>query len=161
MPLQPGLLAVATREMHRIRRDPVARFLLFGVPVIAFVLLGLTFSRAVVRGLDVVVVDRDNSPTSQQFVQTLASSPGITIAERASDLGPAASAIRSGHAIAAVYLPPDFGKDLLAGRAPRAVSFVNTQYFTPGNNAEKSIGRRATGREHGGVGTEPCGWHTG
>ena len=93
MPLQPGLLAVATREMHRIRRDPVARFLLFGVPVIAFVLLGLTFSRAVVRGLDVVVVDRDNSPTSQQFVQTLASSPGITIAERASDLGPAASAI--------------------------------------------------------------------
>ncbi len=140
MPLQPGLLAVATREMHRIRRDPVARFLLFGVPVIAFVLLGLTFSRAVVRGLDVVVVDRDNSPTSQQFVQTLASSPGITIAERASDLGPAASAIRSGHAIAAVYLPPDFGKDLLAGRAPRAVSFVNTQYFTPGNNAEKSLG---------------------
>jgi ABC-2 type transport system permease protein len=139
MPLQPGLIAVAMREVHRILRDPVARFLLFGVPVIAFVLLGLTFSRAVVRGLDVVVVDMDNSPTSRAFVQTLAGSPGITIAERESDLGAAASDIRSGRAIGAVYIPPDFGKDLLAGRAPRAVSFVNTQYFTPGNNALKSL----------------------
>ena len=60
------------REVRWILRDPVARFLLFGVPVIAFALLGFTFSSAVVRGLDVVVVDMDNSATSRLFVQTLA-----------------------------------------------------------------------------------------
>ena len=58
------------REVRWIGRDPVARFLLFGVPVIAFALLGFTFSDAVVRGLDVVVVDMDNSATSRLFVQT-------------------------------------------------------------------------------------------
>ena len=45
--------------------------------------------------IDVVAVDMDNSPTSRQFIETLAASPGITIAERASDLGAAASANRS------------------------------------------------------------------
>ena len=138
-PTQFGLFAVAAREVRWILRDPVARFLLFGVPVIAFALLGFTFSSAVVRGLDVVVVDMDNSATSQLFVHTLAAAPGISVASRADDLGAAASAIRAGRAIAAVYLPPEFGKDVLAGRAPRAVSFINTQFFTPGSNAGKSI----------------------
>ena len=66
-------------------------------------------------------------------------SPGITIAERANDLGAAASAIRAGRAIAAVYLPPGFRQGR-AGR-PRAARrrLHNTQYFTPGNNAAKSI----------------------
>jgi ABC-2 type transport system permease protein len=138
-PLRPGVLAVAAREVRWILHDPVARFLLIGVPVIAFTILGFTFSRAVVRGLDVAVVDMDNSATSRLFVQTLAASPGLTVAERANDLGAAASAIRAGRAIGAVYLPPDFGKDVLAGRAPRAVTFANTQYFTPGNNAAGSL----------------------
>lgn len=138
-PAQSGLFAVAAREVRWIRRDPVARFLLFGVPVIAFALLSFTFSAAVVRGLNVAVVDMDNSATSRLFVQSLAAAPGISVAVRADDLGAAASAIRAGRAIAAVYLPPEFGKDVLAGRAPRAVSFINTQFFTPGSNAGKSI----------------------
>ena len=69
------------------------RFLLFGVPVIAFGLLGLTFSAAVVRGLGVIVVDMDHSATSQLFVQTVAASPGITIVGRDNDLGAAARAM--------------------------------------------------------------------
>lgn len=139
MPPRPGVLAVAAREVRWIFRDPVARFLLFGVPVIAFAVLGLTFSAAVVRGLDITVVDMDNSATSRLFIQTVAAAPGIAITERANDLGAAASAIRAGRAIGAIYLPVDFGKDILAGRAPRPVAFTNTQFFTPGNNAAKSI----------------------
>jgi ABC-2 type transport system permease protein len=139
MPLRPGLVAVAAREVRWILGDPVARFLLFGVPVIAFALLGFTFSTAVVRGLAVVAVDMDNTATSRLFIETVVAAPGITIAERGNDLGAAASAIRAGRAIAAIFLPPEFGKDLLAGRAPRPVVFTNTQYFTPGNNAGKSI----------------------
>ena len=134
-----GLLAVGAREVRWIFHDPVARFLLFGVPAIAFAVLGFTFSHAVIRGLDVVAVDMDNSATSRLFIQTVAAAPGITVAERANDLGAAASAIRAGRAIAAIYLPPEFGKDVLAGRAPRPVAFSNTQFFTPGNNAAKSI----------------------
>ena len=139
IPPRTGLAAVTAREVRWILSDPVARFLLFGVPVIAFAVLGFTFSSAVVRGLNVTAVDMDNTATSQLFIQTVAASPGITIAERGNDLGAAASAIRAGRAIAAIYLPPEFAKDLLAGRAPRPVVFTNTQFFTPGNNAGKSL----------------------
>jgi ABC-2 type transport system permease protein len=138
-PLRRGLWVVAAREVRWVFTDPVARFLLFGVPVIGFALLGFTFSSAVVRGLDVFAVDMDNSATSRLFIQTVAASPGITIAERGNDLGAAASAIRAGRAIAAIFLPPDFGKDVLSNRAPRPIVFFNTQFFTPGNNASKSI----------------------
>jgi ABC-2 type transport system permease protein len=137
--LVPGLFAVIRREVRWIRRDPVARFLLFGVPVIAFGLLGLTFSAAVVRGLGVTVVDMDHSATSRLFVQTVAATPGIAIVKRGDDLGAAARAIRAGESIAAIYLPPDFERDLRAGRRPHTVGFYNTQYFTPGSNASKSI----------------------
>src|SRR5262249_31070098 len=137
--LAVGLIPVALREIRWIRRDPVARLLLFGVPVIAFLALGLTFSSAVVRGLGIVVVDMDHSATSRLFIQTLAAAPGVAITERAQDLSAAARAIRAGDVIAAVYLPPEFEKDLLAGRGPRPIAFYNTQYFTPGNIAYKTI----------------------
>ena len=51
------------------------------------------------------------------------------------DLKAATSAIRSGRSIAAVYVPPDFEHDLMAGRRPQIVAFYNAQYFTPGNIA--------------------------
>jgi ABC-2 type transport system permease protein len=135
----PGLLTVIRREVRWIRRDPVACFLLFGVPLIAFVLLGVTFSAAVVRGLGVTVVDMDHSETSRLFVQTVAAAPGIAVVKRGDDLGAAARSIRAGEATAAIYLPPEFERDLRAGRRPHTVGFYNTQYFTPGNSASKSI----------------------
>ena len=49
--LQLGLIAVAWREVQWIWRDRVALFLVVGVPLLAFALLSLTFSNAVVRDL--------------------------------------------------------------------------------------------------------------
>jgi ABC-2 type transport system permease protein len=59
----------------------------------------------VIRALGVVVVDADRSDTSRAFVEQVAASPSLGIVERAGDLASAARAIRSGEAIAAVYMP--------------------------------------------------------
>jgi ABC-2 type transport system permease protein len=40
----------------------------------------------VIRGLGVVIVDRDRSETSRAFVEEVAASPGLSIVERAGDL---------------------------------------------------------------------------
>ena len=49
-------------------------------------------------------------------------------------------AIRSGEAIAAVYLPRNLERDLLAdGKRPQIVIFYNKQYFTPGNIAASAL----------------------
>ena len=138
-PPRPGIILVATRELRWMRRDRVALFLALGVPLIAFALLAFTFSYPVIRNLRVSVIDDDRSPTSRTYIQAIASAPGVQVAERSTDLTSAMHAIRSGQAIASVYIPPDFQRDLQSEKRPQIVVFYNRQYLTPGNNASSAI----------------------
>src|ERR1700734_4318656 len=138
-PPKPGLLLVATRELRWMRRDGVALVLAVLVPVIAFAILTLTFSNAVIRNLRVAIVDADRSATSLVYVQSIASAPGVTVAERSGDMRSAMHAVRSGDAIAAIYIPENFERDLVAQKRPRIVDLYNRQYFTPGNSASAAI----------------------
>ena len=138
-PARPGLLTVATRELRWMRRDEVALLLSIIVPVIAFAVLTVTFSNAVIRNLKVTVVDADRSATSLIYVQALGSAPGISVAERSDDMTSAMRAVRSGEAIASVYIPENFEHDYLAGHRPQIVALYNRQYYTPGNNANSAI----------------------
>jgi ABC-2 type transport system permease protein len=138
-PSKPGLLLVATRELRWMLHDGVALVLAILVPILAFVILTLIFSNAVVRNLRVAIVDADRSATSLIYVQSIASAPGVTVAERSSDMRSAMQAVRFGDAIAAVYIPENFERDLLAQRRPQVVSLYNRQYYTPGNNAASAI----------------------
>ncbi len=138
-PPPSGFWLVATRELRWMRSDGVALFLAIGMPLLAFSLLALTFSQAVIRDLPVSIVDADRSAISTTYVQAVSSSPSVTVAERSTDLNGAMHAIRSGAAIAAVYIPPDFQSDLLGNKRPQIVVFYNRQFFTPGNNAASAI----------------------
>jgi ABC-2 type transport system permease protein len=137
--MRPGFLLVATREIRRLYRDKVALFLLLGVPLIAFFVLSLTFSNPVIRGLGTVVVDGDRTPTSAIFVQAIAAAPGIALRQQADNLTAAMQAVRSGRAIASVYIPENFERDVMAGRRPQITIFYNTQFLTPGNAAFKAL----------------------
>lgn len=137
--LRPGFTLVALRELRRIRRDRVARLLLFVVPLLAFAVLAATFSNTVVRDLNVAVVDADRSPTSAAFVQAIDAAPGVRVALRTDELAAAMRAIRRGDAIAAAFLPEHFERDAAAGRRPQVSVFYNTQFMSPGNSASKAL----------------------
>ncbi len=138
-PRRPGIILVATRELRWMVRDRLALFLAIGVPLIAFVILAWTFSNAVVRNLNVSVVDSDSTPTSRLYVQAISSAPGVELTHRSSTLTDAMQAIRAGEAIAAAYIPPNFERDLLDKKRPQIIVFYNRQFFTPGNNASAAI----------------------
>jgi ABC-2 type transport system permease protein len=138
-PPRPGLCLVAAREIRFFRHDRAGYLLVVIVPLIAFAVLTWTFGSAVVRGLDVAVVDADRSQVSARIVQAVAAAPGLRVAERDSDLKSATRAIRAGRAIAAVYIPPRFELDLLAARRPQIIAFYNAQYFTPGNISARGL----------------------
>ena len=65
---------------------PAGLFLIVAIPLIAFAVLAWTFSSAVVRGLDIVVVDMDRSAVSADIVQAIAAAPGLRVAQRADNL---------------------------------------------------------------------------
>ena len=48
-------------------------------------------------------------------------------------------AIRSGAALAAVYIPENFARDMAAGRRPQISVFYNSQFMTPGNAASRAL----------------------
>ena len=136
---KPGFLLVARREWRWLLHDRAALILIFGVPLFAFAVLTAVFSHPVIRELGVVVVDADRSETSRAFAEEVAASPGLSIVARAGDLASAARAIRSGDAIAAVYLPADFERDLKAGRRPQVVGFYNQQFLTAAGIASAGL----------------------
>jgi ABC-2 type transport system permease protein len=136
---KPGFLLVATREWRWLLHDRAALILIFGVPLFAFVVLTAVFSHPVIRGLGVAVVDEDRSETSRAFVEQVAASPSLSIVERSGDLATAARAIRSGDAIAAVYIPANFERDLKAERRPQVVAFYNQQYLTAAGVASSGL----------------------
>lgn len=136
---KPGFWLVVRREWRWLLHDRVALTLIFGVPLFAFVVLSAAFSHPVMRGLGVVVVDEDRSEFSRAFVEQVASSPNLAIVDRTGDLASAARAIRSGDAIAAVYIPANFERDLKAERRPQVVAFYNQQFLTAAGVASSSL----------------------
>ena len=136
---RPGFLLVARRECRWLLHDRVALILMFGVPLFAFVVMTAVFSRPVIRDLGLVVVDEDRSDTSRALVEHVAASPSLSIVARAPDLASAARAIRSGDAIAAIYIPPDFERDLKSDRRPQVVGFYNQQYLTAAGIASSGL----------------------
>jgi hypothetical protein len=97
-PARPGLWLVATREVRFFRRDLAGWFLVVAIPLLCFAVLAWTFSSAVVRGLNVVVVDMDRSAISTRIIQEVAAAPGLRVAERGDNLTTATRAIRLGEA---------------------------------------------------------------
>src|SRR5262245_52588788 len=136
---KPGFLLVARREWRWLMHDRAALILIFGVTLFALATLTAAFSNPVIRGLGVVVVDQDRSETSRSFVEYVAASPGLDIVERSGDLATAARAIRSGEAIGAVYVPPNFERDLKAERRPQVVAFYNQVFLTAAGIAASGL----------------------
>jgi ABC-2 type transport system permease protein len=137
--LKPGFLVVATRELRWLLHDRAALILMFGVPLFAFLVLTAVFSHPVIRGLGIAIVDEDRSETSRAFVEQVAASPSLAIVQRTGDLASAARAIRSGDAIAAIYIPANFERDLKAERRPQVVAFYNQQYLTAAGVASSGL----------------------
>ena len=136
---KPGFWLVARRECRWLFHDRVALLLIFGVPLFAFVVLTTVFSHPVIRGLGVTVVDEDKSDASRALVEYVAASPSLKIVDRSGTLSTAAQDIRSGKAISAIHIPPDFERDLKADRRPQVVGFYNQQFLTAAGIASSGL----------------------
>src|SRR5246500_2462472 len=136
---KPGFRLVVQRECRWLLRDRVALLLIFGVPLFAFVVLTTVFSHPVIRGLGVTVVDEDKSDASRALVEYVAASPSLNIVDRSGTLSTAVQDIRSGKAISAIYIPPDFERDLKAARRPQVVGFYNQQFLTASGIASSGL----------------------
>ncbi|KKL96622.1 hypothetical protein LCGC14_1842630, partial [marine sediment metagenome] len=111
------LLAYSQREALEIRRDPIRLVFAFLGTVILMFVLGFGISMDV-DNIPFAVMDRDQSPESRDYIQSLSGSryfdqqsPLFTDAEMDQRM-------RTGELSLAIEIPPQFGKDLRQSNSP-------------------------------------------
>ena len=111
------IAAFAQREGLEILRDPIRlAFALIG-PIILMISIGYGISFDV-EDLKYAALDRDQSVESQRYLQHFEGSRYFESTPPLSGPDDLHKRLRAGEIIAAIEMPPGFGRDLLAGRAP-------------------------------------------
>lgn len=106
------LLALASRNLKEIYRDPLALGFLLGFPLVFMLLFGAIFSGDELPSFAVGVVDQDNTVMSQAFVdQALAKVPVLEVSSY-DDADTALKDLKFGELKAYIVIPPGFGQQV-------------------------------------------------
>ena len=116
-------LAVAKKEVYHIMRDPFTLGAALGLPVFMVVMFGVAIEFNV-KEIPLSVSDFDQTQTSRRLLDTFGSSNYFVIHHTYSP-GQAMTDITTEKARAALIIPPQFEKDLLAGRGAEAQILVD------------------------------------
>lgn len=106
--------AVARKEFLHLSRDHRMRPIIFILPVVQLVILGLA-ANLDVEDVPVVVVDHDHSPVSREVATRLDASPAFELVEVTDDEAYAEQAIDLGRAELVVVVPPHTQRGLARG----------------------------------------------
>jgi ABC-2 type transport system permease protein len=108
------VLAMASKEVIHIRRDPRTLYMALGMPAIMLLLFGFGLSFDVDR-VPLLVVDDDHSQASRALTRRVFAGDAFEPAGEV-DAGAAEDLIRRGRALGALVFPPHYERFLLLGQ---------------------------------------------
>ncbi len=109
--------SIARKEVMHIMRDPFTLTLALGLPVMLVTFFGYAIDFEV-KDLKLAVSDRDKGPQARRLEQIFSSSGYFRLVPQ--DSGGPIAMLDSGRADAALFLEPDFSKDISGGGAAGA-----------------------------------------
>ena len=112
------LWAVARKETIQLRRDPRSLLMGFAMPALLLVVFGYAITWDV-NDIQTAVLDEDGTARSRELLDTFWASGYFTPAVRLERTADVDRAIDEGRVLIALVIPPDFGRDLDAGRPAR------------------------------------------
>ncbi|MBE6369931.1 MAG: ABC transporter ATP-binding protein/permease [Lentisphaerae bacterium] len=117
-------LCCSWRENLELMRDPIrATLAIFGALLLMLVMgFGINMD---VEDLSFAVLDRDGSGLSSNYALNIAGSRYFIEQEPLRDYDDLEKRMRSGKLSLAIELPPDFGKDVEAGRSPEVAFWID------------------------------------
>jgi ABC-2 type transport system permease protein len=104
------------KEMQQLLRDPKAKRMMFGAPIIQLLLFGYAVNTDV-RNVATVVVDQDRTAESRLLQETLTASGYFRVVEVGDDPREIDRALDGGRAVMGVQIPPGFASSLKWGKA--------------------------------------------
>ncbi len=110
-----GFTAILYKEFIVVLRDPLTLFFMLFPPVVEMIAFGYALDNDV-KHMPLVVLDEDRTQESRLMVHRLENTQTFHVVGEAYSLGEIASVLRQGKAYAGLQIPPNFTRDLRAGR---------------------------------------------
>jgi ABC-2 type transport system permease protein len=127
---------MAAKEVLHIRRDPRTLYMALAMPVILLLLLGFGLSFDIER-IPLVIADGDRSAASRELGRAILNSHEFATVD-GDGAAAAQTALRRGHAMAALMVPAGFERELSAGRDVQVQLLVDG---SDGNIARQIMGK--------------------
>lgn len=110
-----GFTAILLKEFTVVFRDPTALFFMFFPPVVQIIAFGFALDNDV-KHLATVVLNEDRRVESRRFIEKLENTRTFRVVDEVAGVDELSAAIRQGRAHVGVQIPPDFTRNLRAGR---------------------------------------------
>jgi drug efflux transport system permease protein len=115
MKLFRGFNAILYKEFIVVLRDPFTLFFMFFPPLIEMIAFGYALDNDV-KHMAMVVLNEDRSVESRQIVDNFVNTQTFRVVGQSQNVTEMTAAIRRGKAYVGLQIPPDFTRDLHAGR---------------------------------------------
>jgi ABC-2 type transport system permease protein len=119
-----GFTAIVYKEFIVVLRDPMTLFFMFFPPLIEMIAFGYALDNDV-KQMSTVVLDEDRTVESRHLVDEFVNTDTFRVVGEAQNIGELAAAIREGRAYVGLEIPPDFTRNLRAGRSAQVQVLIN------------------------------------
>jgi drug efflux transport system permease protein len=133
-----GLGAILFKEFIVVWRDPIALFFMFFPPLVQIIAFGFALDPDV-KHMPTALLNQDRTFESRQLVDEFVNTQTFRIVKEVHSIAELAEAIRSGDAYLGIEIPPEFTRDLRAGRT------AHVQVLIDGSNSTTALQALNTG----------------
>ncbi|WP_337085381.1 ABC transporter permease [Elizabethkingia anophelis] len=132
-------LRLLKREFKLFVANDTLRSVFFLAPILYAVLLGFVYQSGKVENIPVLVVDRDNTPLSNQLTDMLGDNSSIKVIKYIQEPQSIKDEVIKNEAAAVVMIPAKFEADMLQKKYPELNVYVNTGNVLTANFASKAL----------------------
>jgi ABC-2 type transport system permease protein len=110
-----GFTAILLKEFTVVFRDPTALFFMFFPPLVQIIAFGYALDNDV-KHMRTVVLNQDRTVESREFLDKFKNTQTFRVVGEVQSVEEMSATIRQGKAYVGVQIPPDFTRNLRAGR---------------------------------------------
>jgi ABC-2 type transport system permease protein len=133
-----GLGAILFKEFIVVWRDPIALFFMFFPPLVQIIAFGFALDPDV-KHMPTALLNQDRTFESRQLVDEFVNTQTFRIVKEVHSIAELAETIRRGDAYLGIEIPPEFTRDLRAGRT------AHVQVLIDGSNSTTALQALNTG----------------
>src|SRR5437667_415898 len=129
-----GFNAILYKEFLVVLRDPLTLFFMFFPPLIEMIAFGYALDNDV-KHMAMVVLNEDRTVESRQLIDRFVNTQTFRVVGEVQSVDEMAAAIRQGKAYIGLQIPPNFTRDLHAGRNAQVQVLIDGSSSTIASSA--------------------------